>query len=170
MSLMDRIRECNDAEPSSSTYLQLLSGDMTVGWINPTFARRLTAFASVFSIYQDRVILSSTQANYQELSDQVNSVLRKLYDEDQSGFGNWCGEMAPVVPDFGNTPLFEVERCAAAALGILTTGVHLNGFIRANGSVSMWVARRARHLAAQPGKLDQIVAGFLSAGVNPMKN
>lgn len=166
MSLMDRIRACKNADLQA--YLPLLYKDITIGWIDPAFAPRMSGFANVFSMHQDRIYLTSIDASYQELSDQVNLALRKIYNQDQSGFGYWCNEMAPVAPEPGQSPLLEVERCAAAPLGIMTTGVHLNGFVRTRGAISMWVARRAYHIAAQPGRLDQIVGGFLPAGADPI--
>ena len=167
MSLMDRICVCNNA--NLQAYLPLLFKDKTIGWIDPAFARRMSGFVNVFSVDQDKIALAPTDASYQELSDQVNSALRKIYDQDQSGFGYWCDEMAPVVPELGHWPVFEVDRCAVAPLGILSTGVHLNGFVSTKDAISMWVARRSHHIAAQPRKLDQIVGGFLPAGADPIK-
>lgn len=68
----------------------------------------------------------------------------------------------------GAPTAFEVERAAAHVLGVVTEGVTLNGYVRTEAGLAMWVARRARHISAQPGELDQIAAGFLPAGADPL--
>ena len=51
-------------------------------------------------------------------------------------------------------------RFVMILFGITAFGVHLNGLVRgADGTLGMWVARRARSKATGPGKLDQMVAG-----------
>jgi hypothetical protein len=66
----------------------------------------------------------------------------------------------------GSAALFELERAAVALLGVLTSGVHLNGYV-AEG-LRVWLARRAGTLASHPGKLDQVAAGFLPLGSPPL--
>lgn len=58
-----------------------------------------------------------------------------------------------------------VDRSAAIWFGMRTEGVHLNAFVtRADGSLSIWLARRAMTHRQFPGQLDNLVAGGLAAG------
>lgn len=58
-----------------------------------------------------------------------------------------------------------VERSAAIWFGMRTEGVHLNAFVRQeDGSIRIWLARRAVTHRQFPGQLDNLVAGGLPAG------
>ena len=63
-----------------------------------------------------------------------------------------------------------MERAAATLFGITAYGVHLNGFVRDNDRLSMWIGRRSQSAAVEPGKLDQMVAGGLPAGLDIVEN
>lgn len=61
--------------------------------------------------------------------------------------------------------LFSLERAAAARLGLAQFGVHVNVFSRgADGSPSVWVARRSPTKQTWPDHYDQCVAGGLTSG------
>jgi hypothetical protein len=174
MSLIDRLRECNDADTtdylplrvpfeSSASHLGAIAG-----WVHPEMAPRLARHPNVFLVKPDSVTLAPALDTYGKRSVALNEALRSIYERDSSGFGRWCDEVTPVVPALGGTPLFDIERCATMTLGIWTTGVHLNGYVRQSDEIAMMVARRSHKIAAQPGKLDQIVAGFLPVGGDPV--
>lgn len=53
-----------------------------------------------------------------------------------------------------------VERAAAPLLGIKAVyGVHMNGYVRKNGSMYLWVATRSASKPTWPSQLDHIAAG-----------
>ena len=52
-------------------------------------------------------------------------------------------------------------------LGIVAAGVHLNGLVWRANALNLWVARRAADKRLDPGKLDHLVAGGISAGLGP---
>jgi 8-oxo-dGTP pyrophosphatase MutT (NUDIX family) len=60
-----------------------------------------------------------------------------------------------------------IDRGAIPAFGIQATGVHVNGLVSRPDGLHLWVARRARDKALDPGKLDHIVAGGVPAGLTP---
>jgi hypothetical protein len=55
---------------------------------------------------------------------------------------------------------FEIERAAARPFGLTTQAVHLNGI----AGDRMWLARRSPSKQIDPGMLDNLVAGGISAG------
>ena len=106
MSLIDRLRDCNNA--NLRTVRPLLHEGATIGWVDPDFACRLTAKPDVFSVCRDKIIIASSGLGYRALSDKINLALREVYDDDQSGFGKWCNERSPGAAQIGHAPLFEV--------------------------------------------------------------
>ncbi len=66
----------------------------------------------------------------------------------------------------GGTVLTTIDRGALPAFGIMAEGVHLNGLVRRPDGLHLWIARRAAHKLLDPGKLDHIVAGGVSAGMD----
>jgi 8-oxo-dGTP pyrophosphatase MutT (NUDIX family) len=60
-----------------------------------------------------------------------------------------------------------MERAAVPRFGVAAFGVHLNGVVRRDGALLMWIGRRSPHKHTAPLKLDQIVAGGIAAGHSP---
>jgi thiamine pyrophosphokinase len=63
--------------------------------------------------------------------------------------------------------LARMDRGALPAFGILSQGVHVNGFVRRPDGVHLWVGWRSRHKPVAPGQMDNIVAGGIPAGLSP---
>lgn len=139
----------------------------TCGRVDRDLAWRFEALPNDFVITPGGITLVDHGGDYGETSARLDRAVRALYDADTAGFGRWCPEETPVVPAFGQPPLFDLQRAAVAFFGVLTTGVHLNVHTRVDGVPHLWTARRSRDLAAQPGKLDQAAAGFLRVGDDP---
>jgi len=66
-------------------------------------------------------------------------------------------------------PLARIERAAARFWGSLTLGAHCNGWVAdAQGRPThLWIARRSRHKATDPGRLDNLVGGGVPDGQTP---
>jgi 8-oxo-dGTP pyrophosphatase MutT (NUDIX family) len=71
------------------------------------------------------------------------------------------GELMPVVGAWGQKPVAAIDRVGLPALGLPAFGVHVNGFVRRDGELFLWVAHRAMDRLVAPGKLDHLVAGGL---------
>ena len=58
-----------------------------------------------------------------------------------------------------------IERAFSVLLGVVTYGVHINGYVppenSSNGKLKFWVPRRSATKPTYPGKLDNTVAGGL---------
>jgi 8-oxo-dGTP pyrophosphatase MutT (NUDIX family) len=80
--------------------------------------------------------------------------------------------MYPVAERFDETatPVFLIERAAASLLGVLEYGVHINGLVKENDEIKMWMARRSQTKQKFPGVLDHLVAGGLPAGLSLIDN
>lgn len=66
--------------------------------------------------------------------------------------------------------LFNVERSASPLFGVVTYGVHLTAYVRAeDGEMRIWIPRRARTKQTYGGMLDNAVAGGMATGEVPME-
>ena len=74
----------------------------------------------------------------------------------------WRGEYFDICSPGSDQAKFRLERIVARHLGFWTEAVHVNG-LRADGD-AMWLARRSMAKDSDPGMLDNMAAGGLSAG------
>lgn len=65
----------------------------------------------------------------------------------------------------GGAVFFELERAAYRFFGLTSQAVHVNGVTAAG---ELWCGRRALHKATDPGRLDNLAAGGLPAGEDPV--
>lgn len=79
------------------------------------------------------------------------------------------GELFDVRSRIGGPVLAVLDRGALPAFGVIGVGVHLNGFVRRDDGIHLWVARRSASKKLDPGKLDNIVGGGVSAGMTPFE-
>jgi len=127
-------------------FVPLFAGRRRIGWLRPELAARLGAWPRVFRSSVDKVMLLDPPA--------IGPVVEELAKE---GFiPGWRNERYRVAD------LFEIERAAARPFGLTTGAVHVNGII----GEQMWLARRASTKAIDPGMLDNLVGGGVSAGLS----
>jgi len=137
-----------------------------VGWIRPEDLPLFEQSPELFAVESERVVLLGEPSSPKERSAQLDAVLRQW--RDQGHITGWRDEHYLISNDEG-TPLFSVERSATALLGVLNLGVHLNGFVKRTDGIWLWMARRARDRPRYPGKLDQMVAGGMTAYQGPQQ-
>ena len=148
-------------------YLPLTFRGIVVGFVDRRLEERVRQSTEAFSCPSQVVEILDHDLDYAARSARLDTAVRHIYDADMTGFGKWCPETTPVVPSYGHTPVFELQRAAVGFFGVLTTGVHLNVYSNICGTPHLWIAQRADHLASHPGMLDQAVAGFLPVGASP---
>ncbi len=166
MSFFDHIRSCNNFDPSAFRPLEIEG--TRVGWVRHEVADRLTEFPAVFRVTRDRLRLASGLDDFDARSAAVDKALRALAAAGH--VPGWRDEMYPVTPDRRRPPLLRIERAACALLGIRAWGVHMNGFVRRDSGLHLWVARRAGGKQTYPSMLDNMVAGGQPLGLGLMEN
>lgn len=132
-------------------------GGHAVGWLKPDFA---TAFAEAASLTRDAdggVTLPGTRAA------DLPALAQALH---AAGWFRWRGEAFDVRENTTGPALTRIDRGAVPLFGIVSHGVHCNGLVRRADGLHLWVARRAADKLLDPGKLDHIVAGGVSAGMS----
>jgi 8-oxo-dGTP pyrophosphatase MutT (NUDIX family) len=129
-------------------------GEAPVGWVEPAVAEALCRLGCRRS--GDAVVLDAAEA--------LPATARRLASD---GWFTWRDEAFDVRPDDAGQAVATIDRGALPLFGIAAAGVHLNGLVRRADGLHLWVARRARAKALDPGKLDHLVAGGIGAGLSP---
>ena len=145
---------CNNAVlPGDRT--RLLIGTDLVGWLEPRIAAALLERHAADAA-QDGLVLRNPTA--------LPGIAQDLAE---AGFYRFRNEAFDVKSAPDGPALSTIDRGALPAFGVMAEGVHLNGLVRRPDGMHLWVARRAADKALDPGKLDHLAAGGVSAGMGP---
>lgn len=166
MAYLDCIRLCNNAQLAD--YMAWRIDGSIYGWINPSFASHLLAYPDVFKQQNHEVQLQAELTTPEQRTQAVDGLMRKLHN--QGVIDTWVGERYPVTLSYEQTAVLEVERAAAAYLGIKSFGIHINGLVAKADGLYVWVGTRTLSKPFWPGKLDQMVAGGLPVGMSLLDN
>ncbi len=145
------IAACNNADLPGGR-LPFCLGAEQVGWVLPDLARALSEFADI--AVTDRVTLARP--------DALPEIARALSVQ---GHYRFRREAFDVRANPAGAVLSTIDRGALPAFGIMAEGVHVNGLVHRPDGLHLWVARRAADKLLDPGKLDHIAAGGVSAGM-----
>ncbi|MGH8851011.1 MAG: DUF4743 domain-containing protein [Casimicrobiaceae bacterium] len=144
-------------------YAPLRVGGRTIGWLDPARAARLRAFPGIFDDARPALVLAAHLADCPARTATLERVALELA---AAGLlSAWRDERYAVAAEFGAAPLVELERAAARYFGIRTYAVHINGLVRRDEGLAMWLARRSPGKAIDPGMLDNLVGGGIAAGL-----
>lgn len=129
-------------------------GPHRVGWLGPDTADRIVAEGARRD--GEAVVLDDPAA--------LPRLARRLAD---AGVLRWRGEAFDVRAAPDGPALARIDRGAVSTFGVLALGAHLNGLVRRGGEPWLWVSRRAADRLMEPGKLDHLAAGGVTAGHTP---
>ncbi len=127
-------------------FVPLALGGKRIGWLRPELAARLAGWPKVFRSSADQVVLLEEK----NLAPVVEQLAREGF------IPGWRNELT-LIED-----LFDIERAAARPFGLTTHAVHVNGVV----GERMWLARRSATKPIDPGMLDNLVGGGLTAGLS----
>lgn len=80
-------------------------------------------------------------------------------------FFSWWPDTPSCPPTLDVAPFLCVERAGFRHLGLMSHAVHIHGFLPHG---DLWCGRRSNHKATDPGLLDNLAAGGLTAGESPL--
>ena len=80
------------------------------------------------------------------------------------------GELYPVIAQWGDTPLAQIDRAAVPWFGLPAFGIHVNGFTRRPDGLHLWIGERAADRLVDAGKLDNLVGGGQPLGLTLDQN
>ncbi|RGB28352.1 NUDIX hydrolase domain-like protein [Rhizophagus diaphanus] len=175
-SFFDIVEKCDNYPYSDSTKSSskpndiplLLDNDIKVGLLLPPTVEALKEYnrfkvPNPF-IIEDKYVKFAAHLNTFESRTEIVKQLFNTWREDKifPALSGWRDELYPIYgdPKSPKNIAFVMERCAAPLFGVLTFGVHLNGYTRTEqGQLKMWIAKRAKTKPTWPGWLDNAVAG-----------
>ncbi|MDA1309366.1 MAG: DUF4743 domain-containing protein [Proteobacteria bacterium] len=172
MNFLDHIRRCNAHD--LTRFVPWFIGAGRAGYVRPALAKRLRDFPDVFETGAGGLMLSPSLQTPSERTAALEDVLAKLREEGIGGPQRL--EPYAVAERVGGRSLMTIDRGAASAFGIISTGFHLNGTVGGGGNdgggdeLAMWIARRALSKMTFPGQLDNIVAGGQPATLSVAEN
>ncbi|NBP71799.1 MAG: DUF4743 domain-containing protein, partial [Alphaproteobacteria bacterium] len=152
MSFLDHIALCNTHDLSN--YVSLVVDGDAVGHIRKDNLAHLDRFPDVFVRSGQSVSLAPNIESYEDRTAAVDMVVRALFED--GVLTGWRGEPYPVGGQWGGPHAFEVERAAAPFFGARAYGVHINGYVRKENGLHMWIARRADDRPVCPGQFDNM--------------
>jgi|TARA_R110002033_G_scaffold8956_5_gene30405 8-oxo-dGTP pyrophosphatase MutT (NUDIX family) len=169
MAFIDHIHACNSAKPQD--YIPFCMDGRVIGGTRPAFANALIDHPSKHvvrkgadgSLHLARVVATPdarSQAFAALIADlHRDGIIKSLH-----------GEKFDVRPTLNDAPLCVMDRSAMSYFGFRSWGVHLNGYVRKNGGIYMWIAHRSKSKPTYPGQLDNMVAGGQPTGYSFRQN
>ncbi|MDI2113479.1 NUDIX hydrolase [Commensalibacter nepenthis] len=150
-TLLNYIQQCNTAQLHQD-FLPFRACNQIIGWIKPDFMQILYHYG----VYKadDQIDTLPDTISLQALGEQLikNNVIQTM------------NELFDVYPSPHAKPIGQIDRAVLPSLGIIGTGVHLNGLVKDGDETYLWVGKRSPHKRLDPNKLDHIVAGGIPAG------
>ena len=159
------IEACNNAE-SFRDDLPLRVAGQVVSWLPPILAEELALLSPHLFHATDGVALDPSLPDVEARTEALSALTAEL---SRLGRLRLRDEPFDVCATPGGAVLARIDRAAVARLGILSRGAHLNGLVRRADGLHLWMGWRARNKAIEPGKLDNVVAGGVPAGLSPTK-
>lgn len=161
MSFLDHIRACNRRDLTQFRPFRV--DGALAGYARHDMAEAIRPATDVFRVTEDEVALAPGLRTFEQRTAAVEGVVKNL--QGSGIMSPWRGEPYAVTIAPGGPALFAIERAAVPLFGIRAYGVHLNGFVRKESSLFLWIGRRSRHKHTYPGMLDNAVAGGLPHGL-----
>ena len=147
--------------PSPLRYRPLIVDDVTLGLIDDARAERLERFRDVFRVAREHVSFTDALCDLETRSKALVDVAHALRSD--GALPAWRDERYAAKVAFDAAPMFFIERGAARWFGIRTWAAHINGVVGNGIRARMWIARRSVDKAVDPGLLDNLVGGGISA-------
>lgn len=166
MSLLAKIHACNRWDPDA--YVPFLVAGERLGLVARGLAVRLAVPDGDLRLEAAGLSWATAPASFAARTERFGQILAELVAD-----GLVCplhGEPYPVSPGGRDQARFLIDRAAAPYFGVRAFGQHLNGFVRTEAGIELWIGRRAADRRNYPGQLDHLVAGGLPWGVSLRDN
>ncbi|CCK69114.1 uncharacterized protein KNAG_0B06900 [Huiozyma naganishii CBS 8797] len=127
-------------------------------------------FQETFTVDNERHFIRFNSEIFETRNTQLDQIARLMQKNPQSkiqGLKGWRDEQYAIW--IKKTPYVLVERALSGALGIITLGAHINGYVidYATQEIKLWISRRAATKPTWPLMLDNIIAGGLGYPYGP---
>lgn len=156
------IDACNNL-PSPAGLIAFRIGEQQVGWLGPELARALTFFPRDIHFDGQGAALAGRLRSPPVRSEALAGIARSLAAR---GFFRLRDEVFDIRASLDGPVLAMLDRGALPAFGIPAAGVHVNGRVARPDGLHLWMGWRSRDKDVAPGKLDNLVAGGIPAGLS----
>jgi len=141
-----------------------------IGWVSADRAQDMVALLPGCTIVQGRLHWQSRTEHALQRSQALQAFL--VHQAAHGRLTGWRGEFfawwphQPAwPPELDVSPFLCVERAGFRHLGMMSHAVHIHGFLPHG---DLWCGRRSDHKPTDPGLLDNLAAGGLTAGETPL--
>ncbi|RZT41696.1 NUDIX hydrolase [Cupriavidus agavae] len=150
-----------------AAHLRLTVEGAQVGWLPRRHAAILAGMGGMVGPQgQGAVALLPGCADTPARNVALAGLARQLAD--MGHVRGWRDELFAVTPALDALPYGVIERAAARFLGLLTFASHMNGIVE-GATPALWISRRSPAKAVDPGMWDNLVAGGVPAGSDPLE-
>ena len=150
--------------PLDPKRLPVVIGGVPCGSILPEDAELLAGTVPELRLEDGCLVLGDAGTREEERSEILARAAAALRAAGR--LSSWRDELLDVRASWNSPRLAVMERGAFRALGFWTLAVHLNG-ITPDGRI--WTAQRSLSKAINPGRWDNLAAGMVKAGENPLE-
>ena len=161
--LWRHVEACNNIA-SPAHLIPFRVGEAQVGWLGAELARALAFFPGLVHFDGRGAALAGRLRGEGARTAALEKLATSL-----AGRGHFRlrGEAFDVRATPDGPVLARLDRGALPAFGVISQGVHVNGFVRRPDGLHLWVAWRSRSKPVAPGQMDHVVAGGIPAGLSP---
>lgn len=166
MSYLRHIKKCNRYQ--ADNFLPFIVAGLQVGEVKHAFAGSLLNVSDTFCRDSDALYWNPPADNFAGRNQVMAELTDTLLAAGLLRYRH--NELYPVTTGVREQPLFLMDRALVPYFGVRAFGQHINGYIRRNSEIYMWIARRSMHKRNEPGKLDNMVAGGFPWGLSLEEN
>ncbi|KAI1449611.1 NUDIX hydrolase domain-like protein [Annulohypoxylon stygium] len=162
-----------DIVPSEVYYqLFLPNDDQPHGYLLPETVQKMP-WTPRFQVThtQPRRVTVLDSSSGKDTPGAVNTAFKELIDTciSQNTFHVIAGVHSEPFSILSSPYPVHMERFASSLFGITSQGAYITAYTKAaDGSMRLWIPRRAKHLYMSPGLLDSTVAGGIRDGETPL--
>jgi len=166
MSYLDKIRACNRWDPAE--YLPLTWRGRRLGSLRRAFAAVLRRWPGQFTLGEDAVDWTGAPDTFDARTEMLDAVIGSLVCDGLIAYRH--GERYPLTAAGRDQAVCLIDRAAAPHFGARAFGQHLNGYVRGESGLELWVARRSADRRNYPLHLDNLVGGGLPHDLSMQEN
>lgn len=142
-----------------SHFRPLILTGVQIGLLKPYMCDLLTQWPRYFAVTDEDVVFLAGERDFEGRSGILKEVVEALVE--QCVIPRYLGEPYPLTGQSRVQQYASIDRGAAAYFGIRTYGQHVNGYVKVDDGIKIWIARRAAERMHFPNMLDNFVAGGL---------
>ncbi len=161
MGYLEKITKCNNF--SEEGKLRLVIDGKNVGYVKEEFVEYLLR-SGVFIEDLGTLTIDPKYQTREQREDALDSFAQEALRDSITNI--YMQEPYPVIEDINSEPICLADRSISTLLGLISFGQHLNGYIKSEDRIKMWIGRRSYTRGYEAGKLDHIVAGGLPCGIS----